>query len=395
MTSRKARLDWFAIIKIIAVVTLIGVSMVMIASSCVSPSGVTASLNHLVDKQAVFPNGLFGFFAGFQMAIFSFAGTELIGTAAAETRAPEKTLPKAINSIPVRIILFYVLALTCIIAVTSWQQVSPVKSPFVELFLVAGFPAAAGIVNFVVLTSAASSANSGVFSSSRMLFGLANQDSAPGIFRRLSGNSVPLLSLAFTTLLMLVGVLVLFIVPEVMTAFTIVSTVSAILVIFTWSTILASYIAYRKKRPELHAKSAYKMPCGVPMAWFSLAFLGFVLCLLTLRPDTRIALMVMPGRFIWLAIAYQLTRAWKPKSATAPASQYNLCPWVTTYRANQGRQIVNRNETRHHKPRVANGLNRQPVSAIGTYRFVVGCDTARVFAVQGLPVRQNPQDCPG
>ena len=299
---------WFAIIKIIAVVTLIGVSGVLIASSFVSPTGVTASLAHLLDKQAAFPNGVFGFFAGFQMAIFSFAGTELIGTAAAETRAPEKTLPKAINSIPLRIILFYVLALACIIAVTSWQQVSPSKSPFVELFLVAGFPAAAGIVNFVVLTSAASSANSGVFSASRMLFGLADLGDAPGIFRRLSNNSVPFISLAFTSLLMLLGLVLLFVVPEVMTAFTIVSTVSAILVIFTWSTILASYIAYRKKRPDLHAKSVYKMPGGVPMAWFSLAFLAFVLGLLALRPDTRLALCVMPAWFIWLAIAYQFSR---------------------------------------------------------------------------------------
>lgn len=306
---------WFAIIKIVAVVTLISVSLVLIASSFVSPTGVTASLSHLLDKQAAFPNGLFGFFAGFQMAIFSFAGTELIGTAAAETRAPEKTLPKAINSIPLRIILFYVLALACIIAVTSWQQVSPNRSPFVELFLVAGFPAAAGIVNFVVLTSAASSANSGVFSASRMLFGLADLGDAPGIFRRLSKSSVPFISLAFTTLLMLLGLVLLFVVPEVMTAFTIVSTVSAILVIFTWSTILASYIAYRKKRPDLHAQSLYKMPGGVPMAWFSLAFLGFVLCLLALRPDTRLALCVMPVWFIWLGVAYQLSHVRKRLAA--------------------------------------------------------------------------------
>jgi len=299
---------WFAIIKIVAVVTLIGVSGVLIASSFVSPTGVTASLSHLLDKQAAFPNGLFGFFAGFQMAIFSFAGTELIGTAAAETRAPAKTLPKAINSIPLRIILFYVLALACIIAVTSWQQVSPSKSPFVELFLVAGFPAAAGIVNFVVLTSAASSANSGVFSASRMLFGLADLGDAPDIFRRLSNSSVPFISLAFTSLLMLLGLVLLFVVPEVMTAFTIVSTVSAILVIFTWSTILASYLAYRKKRPDLHAQSTYKMPGGVPMAWFALAFLAFVLGLLALRPDTRLALCVMPAWFIWLGIAYQFSR---------------------------------------------------------------------------------------
>lgn len=312
---------WFAIIKIIAVVTLIAVSLVLIATAFVSPSGVSASLNHLLDRQAAFPNGLLGFFAGFQMAIFSFAGTELIGTAAAETRDPRRTLPKAINAIPLRIILFYVLALACIIAVTSWQQVSPSKSPFVELFLIAGFPAAAGIVNFVVLTSAASSANSGVFSASRMLFGLADQGNAPRVFKRLSGHSVPVISLAFTSLLMLLGVLLLYVVPEVMTAFTLVSTVSAILVIFTWSTILASYIAYRKKHPELHAGSQYKMPGGVPMAWFALAFLLFVLALLALRPDTRLALCVMPAWFVWLAIAYRLTAGRKGRTPVQAAAQ--------------------------------------------------------------------------
>ena len=114
---------WFAIIKLIAVVTLIGVSVLLIGSSFVSPTGVTASLGNLLDKQAVFPNGLLGFFAGFQMAIFSFAGTELIGTAAAETRSPEKTLP-GLNSIPLRIILFYVLALACLSRSPSWRRVT-------------------------------------------------------------------------------------------------------------------------------------------------------------------------------------------------------------------------------------------------------------------------------
>ncbi|WP_460422104.1 amino acid permease [Pseudomonas sp. ZL2] len=295
---------WFAIIKIIAVLTLIGVSVVLVATSFVSPTGVTASLGHLFQSEAAFPHGISGFFAGFQIAIFSFAGTELIGTTAAETRSPEQVLPKAINAIPIRIILFYVVSLACIIAVTSYAHVSPNKSPFVELFLVAGFPAAAGIVNFVVLTSAASSANSGVFSTSRMLFGLAGQGNAPGVFKRLSGNSVPLASLGFSTLLMLFGVMLLFIFPEVMTVFTIVSTISAILVIFTWSTILVAYLCYRRARPDLHARSIYKMPGGVVMAWVALGFLLFVLSLLALKPDTRLALCVMPLWFVGLALAY-------------------------------------------------------------------------------------------
>jgi hypothetical protein len=116
---------WFAIIKIIAVLALIAVSLVLIATAFVSPTGVTASLSHLVQPEAAFPYGLSGFFAGFQIAIFSFAGTELIGTTAAETRDPRRSLPKAINAIPVRIILFYVVALACIIAVTRGPRSRP------------------------------------------------------------------------------------------------------------------------------------------------------------------------------------------------------------------------------------------------------------------------------
>lgn len=86
-----------------------------------------------------------------------------MGTAAAETRDPEKSLPKAINAIPFRIIAFYVLSLIVIMAVTPWRTILADKSPFVEMFVLISLPAAASIVNFVVLTSAASSANSGVF----------------------------------------------------------------------------------------------------------------------------------------------------------------------------------------------------------------------------------------
>jgi D-serine/D-alanine/glycine transporter len=91
----------------------------------------------------------------------------------------------------VRIIVFYVLALVAIMTVTPWRDVVPGKSPFVELFVLAGLPAAAGIINFVVLTSAASSANSGVFSTSRMLYGLSLKGDAPKSFGTLSRAACP------------------------------------------------------------------------------------------------------------------------------------------------------------------------------------------------------------
>ncbi|KAA5681905.1 amino acid permease, partial [Pseudomonas aeruginosa] len=105
--------------------------------------------------------------------VFAFVGVELVGTTAAETKDPQKNLPKAINAIPVRIILFYVLALFIVMSVTPWDHIRADKSPFVELFLNAGIPVSAIIMNLVVLSSVMSSMNSGVFSTSRMLFGLS------------------------------------------------------------------------------------------------------------------------------------------------------------------------------------------------------------------------------
>ncbi len=131
---------WFAMIKIVAIVALIVVGLVMVMMHFKSPTGVEASFAHLWNDGGWFPKGLSGFFAGFQIAVFAFVGIELVGTTAAETKDPEKSLPRAINSIPLRIIMFYVFALIVIMSVTPWSSVVPSKSPFVELFVLVGLP---------------------------------------------------------------------------------------------------------------------------------------------------------------------------------------------------------------------------------------------------------------
>ena len=299
---------WFAMIKIVAIVALVGTGLYMVGAAFVSPAGRTASLSNLWNDGGMFPNGMMGFFAGFQIAVFAFVGIELVGTTAAEAKDPERTLPRAINSIPVRIIVFYVLALIAIMAVTPWRDVVPGKSPFVELFVLAGLPAAAGVINFVVLTSAASSANSGVFSTSRMLYGLALKGDAPRAFHRLSRSSVPSRGLLFSCTCLLAGAFLMWVVPDLVEAFTLVTTVSAILFMFVWSLILLSYIAYRRQRAALHEASRYKMPGGVAMCWACLVFFAAILGLLTLQADTRQALVVTPAWFALLAIAYQFVR---------------------------------------------------------------------------------------
>ncbi|MDD2091550.1 D-serine/D-alanine/glycine transporter [Pseudomonas guariconensis] len=300
---------WFAMIKIVAIVGLVATGLYMVVTGFESPAGRTAQLANLWNDGGMFPHGLMGFFAGFQIAVFAFVGIELVGTTAAEAKNPERTLPRAINSIPVRIIVFYVLALIAIMAVTPWRDVVPGKSPFVELFVLAGLPAAASIINFVVLTSAASSANSGVFSTSRMLYGLSQEGDAPKAFEKLSRRAVPANGLYFSCTCLLLGAALIYVIPDLVEAFTLVTTVSALLFMFVWTLILLSYLNYRKHRPALHQASKYKMPGGRLMCYVCLTFFAFILVLLSLEDDTRKALIFTPLWFLILTATYQLVRS--------------------------------------------------------------------------------------
>jgi D-serine/D-alanine/glycine transporter len=299
---------WFALVKIIAIVSLIAIGAVLIAIGFTSPSGARAAVSNLWTQGGWFPHGGTGFLAAFQIAVFAFVGIELVGTASAEAKDPERTLPKAINSIPVRVIVFYILALLVIMTVTPWNLVSPDKSPFVNLFMLIGVPIAATLINFVVLTSATSSANSGIYSTGRMLFGLSKSKLGPHPFARLSNNNVPANGLAYSCLLLFIGVFLLYQEGDIMKAFTIVTTISSICFIFVWSLIMIAYMRYRKLHPERHTKSIFKMPGGVAMCWLVLAFFAFVLWVFAQKEDTLTGLIYAPIWFVSLACCYPFYR---------------------------------------------------------------------------------------
>lgn len=294
---------WFSMIKIVAIIFLILVGAYLVITGFVSPTGNEAKLSNIWAYGGIFPNGITGFFAGFQIAVFAFVGIELVGMTAAETRDPLVTLPKAINAIPIRIIIFYLFALMAIISVTPWIHISADKSPFVETFDLAGIAAAAGIINFVVLTSAASAANSAVYSISRQVYGLAIDGQAPNAMSKLSKRNIPGNSLMFSIICLAVTTLVLLASPTIMDAFTTITTISSVCFIFVWTIIILFYMAYRRKKPEEHAKSIYKMPGGVYMCYAVLAFFVFVIILLTLQQDTLRALILTPIWFIVLFVA--------------------------------------------------------------------------------------------
>ena len=302
---------WFAMVKIVSILALIAVGAVMVVFGFTSPDGTVASITHLWDRpgpsgNGVFIHGLTGFLGSFQIALFAFVGAELVGTAVAETKNPERTLPRAINAVPLRMVLFYVLPLSAILAVTPWDKLDLNMSPFVGMFSLAGVSIAASLINFVVLTSATSSANSGIFSTSRMVYGLAEDGNAPSFLKKLSKNGVPTNALYLTTVLLLFSLVMLAFGRELLEAFTVVTSVASIMGIFTWSMILVSYLVYRKKFPKRHEASQYKMPFGRTMSWVGLVFFALMIYALSLQPETGLALALSPIWFIGVELGYEI-----------------------------------------------------------------------------------------
>ena len=278
------------------------------ATNFVSPHGDRATIENLWNDGGFFATGFTGVVSGFQIAFFAFVGVELVGTAAAETANPRRTLPRAINAIPMRVAIFYIGALLAILAAVPWRQFASGESPFVMMFSLAGLAAAASIVNFVVITSAASSANSGVFSTGRMLFGLAEEGSAPSVFGRLNRGGVPAPALLLTAPLLLTSVPLLYAGGSVIGVFTLITTVSSLLFMFVWAMIVVSYLVYRRRHAQRHADSIYKMPGGAVMCWAVLAFFAFVIWTLSTEAETAIALAWFPLWFVVLAIGWLFVR---------------------------------------------------------------------------------------
>ncbi|MBB6443955.1 amino acid permease [Bacillus benzoevorans] len=292
---------WFASIKVITIVALIIIGLIMLFMGFQTDSG-TVSVKNLWEHGGIFPHGINGFLLSFQMVVFAFVGVELVGVSAAETADPHKNIPSAINKIPVRILLFYVGALFVILTINPWDKLNASSSPFVQVFSLVGIPVAAGIINFVVLTSAASACNSGLFSTSRMLYNLSNNKQGPASLAKLNKNHVPSNGLLTSAIVLSIGALLSKLIPE--TAFGIVTTISAICFIWVWSIILISHIRYKKTRPELHKNSIFKAPLTPFINYVVLVFFAGFLIIMLVSEATRTALLLTPIWFIMLFIIY-------------------------------------------------------------------------------------------
>jgi AAT family amino acid transporter len=297
---------WFASIKAVAIIAMIviGIGVLTFGFSSI---GDTASVSHLWADGGFAPNGTWQTMLAMQGVVFAYLGIELVGVTAGEAENPKQTLRKAINTLPIRIGVFYIGALIILLSLYSWKEYTPGVSPFVQVFAGVGIPAAAGIMNFVVLTAALSSCNSGLYSTGRMLRGLAVNGEAPAALKKLSGRQLPLVSLVLSTLVMGIGVIVNIVSPD--KAFVYITSVGTCAGLWTWFVILGAHLRYRSKvRAGLLPASDFRMPGAPYTNWIAIVALAFVVVLIATDSDTRLGLYVWVVWFALLSVSYWIPR---------------------------------------------------------------------------------------
>lgn len=303
---------WFSMIKVTAILgmILIGFGVITIGFS---DAGDTASFSHLWSDGGFFPKGVDGTLMTLQIVMFAFMAVELVGVTAGESVNPRKTLPRAINTVPWRIAVFYLGALIIILSVVSWTEFVPDTSPFVAAFAKIGLPAGAGIVNFVVLTAALSSCNSGMYSTGRMLRDLSLHGQGPKYFTKLTKNGLPLYGTSVSAALMMVGVWINYEWPS--KAFDYVVSFATISGIWAWIMILMSQLKYRAKadRGEL-PQSEFRAPGAPYTSVFALCFLFMVIVLMGFDEDSRVSLYAAPIWVVILTVGYYAIKLRNPEA---------------------------------------------------------------------------------
>lgn len=307
---------WFALIKVTMIVALIAAGLGMICLG-LGAGGHPVGITNLWRHGGFLPNGISGLLLSLQMVMFAYLGIEMIGLTAGEAQNPQETLPKAFRSVFWRIALFYVGALFVILSLYPWNEIGTGGSPFVRTFERLGITTAAGIINFVVITAALSSCNGGIFSTGRMLYGLAIEGQAPRYFAKTSANGVPVRAIRISLGALLIGVILNYVVPEKIFAWaTAVGTFGAI---WVWGIILIAHLRYRRGlRTQERSALSFRLRFAPLSNYMALAFLGVVLIVMTQHDDSRVALVVGPCSIALLSLLYfRQSRAKQAKAETA------------------------------------------------------------------------------
>ena len=287
---------WFAIIKVVAVIGMIVFGGYLLVTG---RGGPQATVTNLWAHGGFFPHGFHGLFMMLAVIMFSFGGLELIGITAAEADEPKKSIPKAVNQVIYRILIFYICSLAVLLSLYPWDHVAAGGSPFVMIFSQIGAGLTANVLNVIVLTAALSVYNSGVYANSRMLYGLAEQGNAPAALLKVDRRGVPFWAIGLSALATFACVIVNYVIPA--RALDVLMALVVAALVINWSLISLTHL---KSRPAmLKAGETLVFPSlWFPLAnWVCLGFMAMVLVILGMTPGLNVAVLLVP---VWLVVMW-------------------------------------------------------------------------------------------
>ncbi|AHF70041.1 MULTISPECIES: amino acid permease [Pseudomonas] len=297
---------WLSLLKVGAIVAMIVAGFGIMLFGIGSSTGDNAiGISNLWAHGGFMPNGIGGLIASLAVVMFAFGGIEIIGITAGEAKNPQRTLPQAINAVPLRILLFYVLTLFVLMSIYPWPQIGTQGSPFVQIFDNLGIASAATILNIVVISAAVSAINSDIFGAGRMMYGMALEGQAPAGFARLSRQGVPWMTVVVMGVTLLAGVLLNYLIPK--NVFLLIASLATFATVWVWLMILLTQVAMRRSmsREEV-AQLKFPVPFWPYGPAAAIVFMLFIFGVLGYFPDNRAALIVGAIWIVLLVIAYYL-----------------------------------------------------------------------------------------
>lgn len=294
---------WLCLIKVLAIIAMIvgGGILLLVGTNFGYPIGIS----NLWEHGGFMPNGIEGVIASLAIVMFAFGGVEVIGVTSSEADNPEKSIPKAINAVPFRILFFYVFTLFILMSLFPWDQIGLAGSPFVTIFEKLGIPYAPHILNVVVIVAAVSAINSDIFGAGRVMYGMAQNKQAPSAFLRINKNGVPWVTAIVLSITLGIGVYLNYLIPK--SVFVLIASIATFATVWVWLMILCSHLMMRRKmtRQEI-AELKFPIPFWPIAPILTTLFMVFVVVLLGFFKETRVALYVGIVWVLLLVIAYYL-----------------------------------------------------------------------------------------
>lgn len=303
---------WFALFKVLTIIFMLILGALIILFGF-GNHGQPIGFSNLWSHGGFFTGGIKGFGFALSIVIGAYQGIEVLGITVGEAENPRPKIIKSFKSIILRILLFYIGSIFVIVTIYPWDKLDQVGSPFVETFARVGITTAASIINFVLVTAAMSGCNSGIFSSSRMLYTLSLKHEVSHKYTLLSKRGVPVLSVLTISIGILLGSMLNVILPlfikDSSSIFVIVFSSSVLPGMIPWFVILISHLKFRKIKQGQLTNHPFKLSLSPWSNYFALIGLVTTIIFMLINSETRISVIV---GFIFLAIMTGIFYATRP-----------------------------------------------------------------------------------